>query len=85
MLQYLNSRGRFLLSLSNLSTAIEQPCRGITIRHPISSNLLAKVGQGIFKKTKRRAKSVLLSQLLAIYGQEAKPVQAASNGQASTW
>jgi hypothetical protein len=36
-----------------------------------------------FKKTKRRAKPVLLSQLLAIYGQEAKPVQAASNGQAS--
>jgi hypothetical protein len=27
-----------------------------------------------FKKTKRRAKPVLLSQLLAIYGQEAKPV-----------
>jgi hypothetical protein len=49
MLQYLNSRGRFLLSLSNVSIANEQPCRGsIIIRHPISSNLLAKVGQGIF-------------------------------------
>jgi hypothetical protein len=40
----------------------------------------------IFKKTKRRAKPVLLSQLLAIYGQEAEPVRAASSGQASsTW
>jgi hypothetical protein len=37
-----------------------------------------------FKKTKKRAKPVLLSQLLAIYGQEAKPIQATSNGQAST-
>ena len=42
-----------------------------------------KLAKEYFKKTKRRAKPVLLSQLLAIYGQEAKPVQAASNGQAS--
>jgi hypothetical protein len=46
MLQYLNSRGRFLLSLSNVSTANEQPCRGITMRHPISSNLSKVVIEG---------------------------------------
>jgi hypothetical protein len=49
---------------------------------PICWQRLAKE---YFKKTKRRAKPVLLSQLLAIYGQETKPVQAASNGQASKW
>jgi hypothetical protein len=47
--------------------------------------LLAKLAKEYFKKTKRRPKPVLLSQLLAIYGQEAKPFRVASNGRASTW
>jgi hypothetical protein len=57
-----------------------------TANNPIPSNFLSKLAKEYFKKTKRRAKPVLLlSQLIAIYGQEVKPVRDASNRQASTW
>jgi hypothetical protein len=84
MLQYLNSRGHFLLSLSNVSTANEESNHVLALPFVIPSPPICwqRLAKEYFKKTKRRAKPVLLSQLLAMYGQEAKPVQAR---QASKW
>jgi hypothetical protein len=42
--------------------------------------LLAKLAKEHFKTTKRRAKAVLLQQLLATHAQEAKPAQPPAMG-----